>query len=212
MAGQGIRAEDWLLAGEWSEALGADVDVAFYAHHLHRGTAQGAQDDPSSLEPGAQELLVDWTELLRPGLSIPQGPRTARARQAVDWITRNFGAAARVFAIAFCREVHTYLSTPDSPRRAAVRRTVADAITQRRPNVIVAHSLGSVVTYETLWAHQDHDVDLLITIGSPLAIPRTGLREHFDGVERDITVVIGEWDFHTATAYLRNPEVAALFA
>jgi hypothetical protein len=112
--------------------------------------------------------------------------------------------------------------------------------------VIVAHSLGSVVTYETLWAHQEHDIDLLVTIGSPLAmpgivsprlhpaatsggtppgvgrwvnvadvgdivaIPRTGLRDHFAGVERDVTVVIGQWDFHTATAYLRHPEVAAL--
>ncbi|MFD1151353.1 serine peptidase [Saccharothrix hoggarensis] len=238
-----------LLAEDWRKALRrahVDLDVAYYAHHLHRGTAQGPQDDPATLEPGAQELLLDWTGLLRRGSSVPQGPRTVRARQAADWITRNFGPAARLFAIAFCREVHTYLSRPDSPRRDAVRRTVADAIARRRPNVVVAHSLGSVVAYETLWAHQNHDVDLLVTIGSPLAmpgvvaprlhpaataggtpprvrrwvnvadvgdlvaIPRTGLRDHFPGVERDVTVTIGEWDFHTATGYLRNPEVAAL--
>jgi hypothetical protein len=163
-----------LLAAEWTEALGQDgfaVEAAYYAHHLHRGTAQGPQDDPGALEPDEQRLLVDWAELLMSGQSVPQGPLTARARQAAEWMTRKFGATARLFVIAFCREVHTYLSTPDSPRRTASRRAVADAIARTRPKVIVAHSLGSVVTYETLWAHQDHDVELLVTVGSPLAMP-----------------------------------------
>ncbi|GLY50793.1 serine peptidase [Lentzea sp. NBRC 102530] len=235
------------MAEDWAKALGRnDVGAAYYAHLLHRGTAMGADDDPARLEPGAQDLLVEWAELLQPGEHIPQGPRTRRARQAADWMTRKFGGAARVFAIAFCREVHTYLSTPDSPRRLAARRAVADAIMRHRPEVIVAHSLGSVVTYETLWAHQEHDVELLVTIGSPLAmpgivaprlvpqgggmpprvkrwvnvadvgdlvaIPRGGLRDHFDGVEQDVEVVVGQWDFHTAAGYLRTAEVAGLLA
>lgn len=163
-----------LLAGEWTEALGQDgftIDAAYYAHHLHRGTAQSLQDDPGTLEPDAQQLLIDWTELLMTGQSVPQGPRTARARQAAEWMTSRFGAIARLFVIAFCREVHTYVSKPDSPRRAAARRAVADAIASKRPKVIVAHSLGSVVAYEALWEHQDHDVELLVTVGSPLAMP-----------------------------------------
>ena len=100
-----------------------DLEVAFYAHHLHRGTPQGAADDPATLEPEAQEFVVNWVESLRP--AIPQGPRTARARQ-----------------------------------------TVADAIDRHRPEVVVAHSLGSVVTYETLWAHPGPDVELLVTLGA----------------------------------------------
>jgi hypothetical protein len=167
------------LASEWTANLEqalppdtrVDLDVAFYAHHLHRGTPQGATDDPTTLEPEAQEFLVDWVELLRPEGAIPQGPRTVRARQAVDWITRRFGPAARTFAMAFCREVHTYLARPDSPRRVAARQAVADAIDRHRPEVIVAHSLGSVVAYEALWAHPGRDVDLLVTLGSPLAMP-----------------------------------------
>ncbi|WP_086661564.1 hypothetical protein [Lentzea kentuckyensis] len=236
-----------LLAGQWTEALGRhgfEIDVAYYAQHLHRGTVQGPQDDPAALEPDAQQLLIDWTELLMSGESVPQGPRTARARQAADWMTKKFGATARPFVIAFCREVHTYLSKPDSPRRSAARRAVADAIARTRPTVIVAHSLGSVVAYETLWAHQDHDVELLVTVGSPLAmpsvikprldpatggapprvrrwvnvadvgdivaIPRGGLKGHFAGVEEDLDVVIGEWEFHRMNAYLGNADVAAL--
>ncbi|GAB3901024.1 serine peptidase [Kibdelosporangium lantanae] len=240
-----VLATDWAtnLQTVLPPSVAVHLDIAYYAHHLHRGTPQGPVDDPSTLEPEVQEWLVDWAELIRPDLAIPQGPRTIRARQAADWFTSHFGPTARTMAIAFCREVHTYLAKPDSPRRAAARRTVAEAIRVHRPNVIVAHSLGSVVTYEALWTDPGHDVELLVTLGSPLAmpgvilprlqphpdiggkpprtrrwlnladvgdivaIPRSGLRPHFDGVEQDIPVVIGDWDFHTAGAYLRTREV-----
>lgn len=235
------------LAAAWTTDLrhslppdtALDLDVAFYAHHLRRGTPMGPESDVSMMDKGEQDFLVDWVECLAPG--VAQGTRTVRVRQAADWLTRKYGTAARGFAVAFCREVHTYLARPDSPRRAAARRTVADAIAARRPDVLVAHSLGSVVAYETLWAHQDHDIDLLVTLGSPLAmpgvvlprlvppasrpprvrrwlniadvgdivaIPRAGLRPDFDGVEADLSVVIGPWDFHTVGAYLRTPDVA----
>ena len=36
---------------------------------------------------------------------------------------------------------------------------------------MIAHSLGTVVAYEALHAHPDLDVDLLVTLGSPLALP-----------------------------------------
>lgn len=177
------------LAAEWAANLqqglpeaSFDLDVAFYAHHLHRGTPQGPADDPAALEPEAQEFVVDWVELLRP--AIPQGPRTVRARQAVDWLTRKFGPTARTFAVAFCREVHTYLARPDSPRRAAARQTVADAIDRHRSDVVVAHSLGSVVTYETLWAHPGPDVELLVTLGSPLAMPGVVLPRLVPGADQ----------------------------
>jgi pimeloyl-ACP methyl ester carboxylesterase len=48
---------------------------------------------------------------------------------------------------------------------------VVNAVVEHRPDIVIAHSLGSVVAYEALWAHQDTPVDLLITIGSPLALP-----------------------------------------
>ena len=238
------------LAAEWVEDLApeaVDLRVAFYAHHLHRGTAQGPQDDPRTLEPAAQELLIDWVELLMPEPAIPQGPRTVRVRQAADWLTRRFGAAGRLFAMAFCREVHSYLSTPDSPRRVTAREAVANAVAAREPEVVIAHSLGSVVTFEALWSRPDFDIPLLVTLGSPLAmpgvvlerlrtpslsrppcvrrwvnladigdvvaLPRIGLGQAFAGVEEDIPVTIGVWDFHTVGAYLRAPAVRkVLFA
>ena len=73
-------------------------------------------------------------------------------------------------AMAFCREAHTYLARPESPRRTAAREEVAETIFRCQPKVVIAHSLGSVVTYEALWAHPDLSVELLITIGSPLGM------------------------------------------
>jgi pimeloyl-ACP methyl ester carboxylesterase len=40
-----------------------------------------------------------------------------------------------------------------------------------RTVVVIAHSLGTVVAYEALHAHPQLDVDLLVTLGSPLALP-----------------------------------------
>jgi len=36
---------------------------------------------------------------------------------------------------------------------------------------VIAHSLGAVVAYEALHAHPELQVDLLVTLGSPLALP-----------------------------------------
>ena len=164
------RAWSEWLAGGLGDAATADVRVAYYAHRLHRGTPQGVSD-VAVLTPAAQNLLVAWVRELQPVPQVAQGPRTAQARQAADWVTRHYGPLARLFVIAFCREVETYLSAPTSPRRLAVRELVADAIGQHRPEVIIAHSLGSVVAYETLWAYPDLPTAALVTIGSPLAMP-----------------------------------------
>jgi pimeloyl-ACP methyl ester carboxylesterase len=38
--------------------------------------------------------------------------------------------------------------------------------------VVVAHSLGTLVAYEALHAHPELQVPLLLTLGSPLALPK----------------------------------------
>ena len=99
-----------------------DLRVAYYAHLLHRGTAQG-DIDPAYLDADAQDLLVAWVEQLvsAPVPQIAQGPRTARARAAADWLTRHFGERTRRGVISFCREVSTYLGKES--RRQAARDT-----------------------------------------------------------------------------------------
>ncbi len=68
-------------------------------------------------------------------------------------------------------EVARYLAGDDAPARAQVRECVANTIAQRQARIVIAHSLGTVVAYEALHAHPDLKVDLLVTLGSPLALP-----------------------------------------
>ncbi|TNC23958.1 hypothetical protein [Amycolatopsis alkalitolerans] len=158
------------LATDWFRHLGTampanssvDLQMAYYAHLLHPGGGPPVEEDPAMLEPAEQGLFVDWMRLLNPAL-------TGNVPRAGDWLARTHGSATRLFALTFCRELNAYLSDHDA--REAVRRTVADAIARFEPDVVVAHSLGSVVAYESLCAHQDHDIGLLVTLGSPLAMP-----------------------------------------
>jgi hypothetical protein len=245
-AGADISA-DWARALEGGLAdtgLGSqarvDLRVAYYAHVLHRGTAQG-DIDPAYLENDAQDLLVAWVEQLvpTPVRQIAQGPRTARARAAADWLTRHLGVPTCRAALIFCREVSTYLR--DQARRQAARDIVAETITDYQPRILIAHSLGSVIAYETLWQRPWAKIDLLLTLGSPLAIPgvifdrlaprpvngrgarppgiaawanladigdivalpRTGLANHFDGLDYDNpAIIIDERAFHDIRHYL----------
>ncbi|MGH3979014.1 MAG: serine peptidase [Pseudonocardiaceae bacterium] len=168
-----------VLGNRWSSALrrglgqdcGLQAAVAYYAHHLAKDTAQGA-GDPEHLAEPEQEMLLRWAAALGAPPEVAQGRLAAPARAAADWIARKVGLDSklvRLLVTTFCREVHLYLTDPD--RRHAARGEVADTIAAHQPAAVIAHSLGSVVAHETLWAHPDMQIDLLITLGSPLALP-----------------------------------------
>jgi hypothetical protein len=168
-----------VLGTRWSAALrrglgqdsGLTAVVAYYAHHLVKNIAQGT-GDPEHLTEPEQQMLLRWAQHLGAPPEVAQGRLAAPARGAADWIARRFGLDNRVIRLlvsTFCREVHLYLADPG--RRHAVRGEVADTIAAHRPAAVIAHSLGSVVAYETLWRRPDLRIDLLITLGSPLALP-----------------------------------------
>ena len=168
-----------VLDTRWSSALrrglgqdsGLQAVVAYYAHHLTKDIAQGA-GDPEHLTEPEQQMLLHWAAALGAPPEVAQGWLAAPARAAADWIARKVGLDSklvRLLVTTFCREVHLYLTDPT--RRHAVRSEVAGTIATHQPAAVIAHSLGSVVTYETLWAHPDLQIDLLITLGSPLALP-----------------------------------------
>jgi hypothetical protein len=104
------------LGREWSAHLrqglgGREVTarVAYYAHHLHRGTAQGA-DDVALLDDEAKAMLVTWVELLQPTPQVAQGRLTFRARQPLGRCRRppdGRAAAARPAARTASRRVST---------------------------------------------------------------------------------------------------------
>jgi hypothetical protein len=155
---------------EYGESL-LTINMAYYAHRLHLGTAQG-EDDPGLLDPDVQELIVSWSKLCGAPQETAQGWLGSPARAAADWVACKWGLdqkIVRILAAAFFREVQTYFT--DADRRTAATNDVAAAVESTAPQVIIAHSLGSAVIYETLWAHAHPPIDLLITIGSPLAMP-----------------------------------------
>jgi hypothetical protein len=192
-----------LLAGWWSDALAKGLGVTgdrpftlalgYYAHHLRRATAQG-DDDPAALPAGAREDCARWAALLGAPAAVPQGHPTVPLRDLISWVARRYGletGLARSLATTFFREVHTYFT--DAGRRAAAQGSVASAIETIRPEVLIAHSLGSVVAYETLWGHSDLPaVELLVTIGSPLAMPGIVL-DRLDCAERRRPPPVRRW-------------------
>lgn len=164
-----------------------EVAVAYYADLLRRELPEQAQDDgedPSfdDLTPAERELAAEW--LLAAGAPVyeePQNIGLAPLRQTLtDLVGERGGALTRLVreqtvrrlervVVSVLREVDAY--TTWTGRREAVRERIAATIRRERPGVVVAHSLGSYVAYETLHAEPDLGVELFVTVGSPLRLP-----------------------------------------
>jgi hypothetical protein len=117
-------------------------------------------------------MVLAWVGQLGAPIEVTQGYGTLPVRQAISWVADRFGldsALVEWFVGRFFGEVATYLGRPD--RRAAALSRVADLIAAHRPDAVVAHSLGSIVAYEALWARRTLHVDLMLTLGSPLGMP-----------------------------------------
>lgn len=171
------------LAAIWAKALGAGVPpttprggtgrgvaVAYYADLLRPPGRQG-EDDLDSLDDAERELVATWLRQCGLPEATAAGRATAPLRQGLAWLARTRGLgrpATEWFVTRFFREVAAYLGTP---ARRLVRQRIAHAVSTHRPRVLIAHSLGSVAAYEALWENHSLRVELLITLGSPLALP-----------------------------------------
>ncbi len=171
-----LLADTWmaaLLGGLGPTSISLDVKVAYYSPHLREGqTAQGLDDHPDRLDPVIQDMIMTWIRQYDPPAQIAMGHLTQPLRAALEWVADRQGLdqrLTRLFIIRFFREVSTYL-TGDPRIRRRVRDIVTAAIEVYRPSVVIAHSLGSVLTYEALWA-RPLPVELLLTVGSPLGMP-----------------------------------------
>jgi pimeloyl-ACP methyl ester carboxylesterase len=87
------------------------------------------------------------------------------------WISARAGVdenlrSQRLELYPSARQVRRYFTEQEV--REASRARLAECVSERT-RVIVAHSLGSIVAYETLCAHPEWDVDL-VTLGSPLGV------------------------------------------
>lgn len=171
------------LASKWTTALAAGLAevglqaslpqiAAPYYSHLLATYAQGGANDLNLLTPQEQAWCWTWMRELGVPAEAEQGHLTLPLRHGLDWLARHRRTAAPALArimAALLRELFVYISRPAVRNR--VRETVGVAIEAHRPRVVVAHSLGSVVTYEALHARSDLAIDLLVTVGSPLGMP-----------------------------------------
>ncbi|RPF29620.1 hypothetical protein EDD96_6146 [Streptomyces sp. Ag109_G2-6] len=164
-----------------------EMAMAYYADLLRtdlpeQAQSAGAGADFESLGPGERVVVAEWLEAA--GAFAPEDPQNvglAPLRQLLSWMVRERGSRlTRVMQeqtirrlelaiVANLREAEAYTAWPQ--RRPLVRERVAEVIRREAPSVVIAHSLGSYVTYETLHAHPELEVELLVTVGSPLRVP-----------------------------------------
>ncbi|MFG2629690.1 hypothetical protein [Streptomyces sp. NPDC048473] len=180
-------ASDWYPALSDGIALATgprlarnDVSMAFYGDLFrpsgHRGFAEPDLDAFDVQEGLERKLLLQWWASASEQEARVAGPGAAtrlrtpllvqRALNALSHSSYFSGLSERAM-IGSARQVRRYFTEPQV--RAAVQERLARLVT-RDTEVIVAHSLGTVVAYETLCAHPDWPDLTLITLGSPLAV------------------------------------------
>ncbi|MFV5997651.1 serine peptidase [Streptomyces sp. NPDC056231] len=154
----------------------ADVRVAYYADLLQDSGHQGEDGRLEELSDSEEAILADMFALLESPAApagVAQGWLTYLLRSQLQDIVASKACSPGLmewFVVRFAKEVHRYLEP--GPARLAVQKRVREALTTHQPHVVIAHSLGSVVAYEALHDCGDLEVPLLITLGSPLALPK----------------------------------------
>ncbi|MEU0632797.1 hypothetical protein [Streptomyces sp. NPDC005989] len=173
----GAQWEEKLRSGYLDAGLGhhraPSIAAAYYAHLLRDEAEQAGVPDPESLTPAEHRLLKAWALAHGMPQEVAQGLPTAIFEPTPSWGLRNTGGVGRRtadLAARALREVRTYLD--QRVRQEAAQELVRDLLTEHAPIVAIGHSLGSVVLYESLWRKPYPEVDLLVTLGSPLALPR----------------------------------------
>ncbi|WP_447041680.1 hypothetical protein [Streptomyces sp. DSM 118878] len=160
----------------------SDVVVGFYGHLFRPGQSQqtkGSQDAYTFRDvhsPAEVALLAALCEGVGYGGSLqsPAGSKAVTPRfvqRSLLALSRSpfFAGAGERFLIGVLKQVTAYLN--DDGVRCRVQAEISAAI-RPETEVVVGHSLGSVVAYEALCARRpDWSVKAFVTIGSPLGIP-----------------------------------------
>jgi hypothetical protein len=207
LLGEQLLLSDWLpaLRDGVTRAGGApladtDVAMAFYGDLFRPAGQTMAVGDPlftaADVAPGLEtELLLAWWEQAakaEPAVPPPDGETMVRAPRAVQTALRalsrsRFFAGIAMRAMVFdLKQAGRYVQEPQL--RAAARARVA-ALIGPDTRVVVAHSLGTLVAYETLCQLSGHGVRALVTMGSPIGTPNL----FFDRLEPAPVGGVGAW-------------------
>jgi hypothetical protein len=181
--------------------LESDTDFlcAFYGD-LFRGKAKAlgipnydVNDVDSDWE---KELLQSWwketeqVENNNPNADSParekSTPRILQRALSGLSESRFFGSVAEKVVVSYLKQVGSYLR--DRELKKQIQDRVVECIDEDT-RILVAHSLGSIVGYETLCQHPEWPVKVFVTLGSPL-----GIRQLiFDRLEPSPRDNVGRW-------------------
>ncbi|WP_051338324.1 alpha/beta hydrolase [Streptomyces flavidovirens] len=155
------------------------LDLAFYGDAFlsapgtsipGKSTAMGAawwerldEEDYVELERAAREVLPERSIEEEQTASDKARTRVPGFLRAVD---RHFPAGG-ILAFGDLIQVRRYLVNPVVKSRVDA---AVDAAVTRQCQVLIGHSLGSVVAFEYLRRHPDARLELLVTLGSPLGL------------------------------------------
>jgi hypothetical protein len=174
------------LGGPWSLALAdgltraagslvksVDLEIAYYGDLFLDARRDGTkaladysdldEDEHALIAEAAAEVLTDNGPVSTKGFP----PLPTPLLRVVAALDRRFGDHAGWLFVGELRQVRRYLTDPEL-KAAADARVAASLLEGSR--VLIGHSLGSVVALEYLRQHPNHHVELLLTMGSPLAL------------------------------------------
>lgn len=116
--------------------------------------------------------VIEPDRVVAPEAAVRSTPNVIQAGLRALARSRFFAGITEQVLIGDLKQVRRYLREPDI--RSAARESV-NAVVTDETQLIVAHSLGSVVAYEALHRYSDSpnwkNVTTLVTLGSPLGIP-----------------------------------------
>jgi hypothetical protein len=125
----------------------------------------------STLNPGDADLLGEDSTIQSPEFKgrgrTPDLVQRALKQLAKSRFFQQMGSSEKFWIFAL-KQVYLYLH--DLEMKQSILQRVSEKMSTDT-QVIIAHSLGSVVAYEALCAHPEWNVHTLVTIGSPLGIP-----------------------------------------
>jgi len=174
---------DGLIAADFDEAAralsAADLKVAFFGDLFRPPGTMAATDPPytaADISPGPERdlltALYDAAVDQDPALRAPEGAMgrgTATVQFMLSQLARSktFAKVAQRAFIGDLKQVIAFLTDAAVKDRVLARvREQVSSDTQ----VVIGHSLGSVVAYEYLCRERPEQVKLLVTVGSPLGI------------------------------------------
>ncbi|MEU8684095.1 hypothetical protein [Streptomyces sp. NPDC048611] len=181
-----------------ADRAGAEPPEDFVARTLGEARLEAGEIALEGRAEADESALVDWLRNMTyladtmAGAEEPEEPGAELPLETLPLPRSGRTAVFRLLVRHAFKDVHAYFFGGAGPAmREVVKETLADV--DGGPLVVVGHSLGTIIAYEVL-REQQREVELLVTVGSPLAI--TEVQDH---LARPPAVPAGVAAWHNAS-------------